>query len=134
MKRHITKTVVDRLKPGQSVADDNPRGFMARCLPSGVITYSLRYWDKVTGQQPQIGLGVHGDLTVEQARSKALQIAKQVRDGKLRPQSARQEAAQKRDSTVNSLLDDFLARHVRPNLRSAAAVERMFRVDVRPRI
>jgi len=32
------------------------------------------------------------------------------------------------------LLDDFLKRYARPNLRGAAEVERCFRVDVRPRI
>ena len=37
-------------------------------------------------------------------------------------------------NTVNGLLDNFITRHVRPNLRSAGEVERVFRNYVRPRI
>jgi integrase len=133
MKRRITKTVVERLKPGQSVADDDPRGFVARKLPSGVVTYGFRYFDSRTGRQPWIGLGVHGDVTAEQARTKALHLAKEVR-AKRRPMSARAEAAHMRAATVNAMLDAFVDRHVRPNLRSAAEVERCFNRYVRPRI
>jgi hypothetical protein len=34
----------------------------------------------------------------------------------------------------SGLLDNFVARHVRPNLRSADEVERAFRVYVRPKL
>jgi integrase len=39
-----------------------------------------------------------------------------------------------RASTVDTLLDDHLKRHVRPNLRSADEIERVFKVYVRPEI
>jgi integrase len=136
MKRRISKTVIDRLKPGQFVTDNNPVGFVARRLPSGAVTYGFRYRSKRTGRQHWIGLGVHGKVTAELARTKALQLAKDVRHQK-QPISARQEAAYKRAAergTLGSVLDGFLDRHVRPNLRSAAEVDRVFRVYVRPRL
>jgi integrase len=136
MKGRISKRTVDRLRPGEFITDDNPRGFVARRLPSGVATYGFRYFDKTTGRQPWIGLGVHGDVTADQARAKALQLAKEVRDRK-RPLSARKEAAKRRavmGDTVNAMLDTFLDRYAKPNLRSAAEVERCFDRYVRPAI
>ena len=50
---------------------------------------------------------------------------------------ARQEAAQRRAAergTLDSVLDGFVDRHARPNLRSAFEVERVFDVYVRPRL
>ena len=44
------------------------------------------------------------------------------------------DPAAERGSTVDALLDEHLKRHVRPNLRSADEVERVFRVYVRPEI
>jgi integrase len=136
MRQKISKSTIDRLKPGKILTDTNPVGFVARCLPSGAVTYGFRYRDKRTGRQHWIGLGVHGDVTADQARTKALQLAKEVRDQK-QPISAREEAAKKRAAaggTVNSVLDVFLDRYARPNLRSAAEIERCFAVYVRPRI
>jgi integrase len=136
MRQKITKSAVDDLQPGQIIADINPIGFVARRLPSGAITYGYRYRDKGSGRQRWIGLGVHGALTPDQARKKALKVAADVRDGG-EPISAAATAAKRRAAahhTLDSLLDNFVARHVRPNLRSADEVERAFRVYVRPRL
>jgi integrase len=136
MKQRITKRVIDRLKPGQIVADNGLSGFVARRLPSGAVTYGFRYRHRQTGRQHWIGCGVHGDVTVEQARTKALQLAREIRDQK-RPLSAREEAAKQRAAaggTVSSVLDAFLDRYVRPNLRSADEVERVFDRYVRPKL
>jgi integrase len=51
-----------------------------------------------------------------------------------RPLSVREQARQRRADTVDALLDAFLDRHARPNLRSADEVERCFDRYVRPRI
>jgi integrase len=140
MSQKISKSAVSALKPGEIITDSNPIGFVARRLPSGSITYGFRYRDKRTGKQRWIGLGVHGAITPDQARKKALKIAGEVRDGGDpvgEGRSAAAVAAKKRQTvgyTLDQLLDDFLARHVRPNLRSADEVERAFRVYVRPRL
>jgi integrase len=136
MRTKITKTAVDKLHPGAILADSNPIGFVARKLPSGAVTYGYRYRDKQSGRQRWIGLGVHGTITPDQARKKALRIAGEVRDGG-NPASAAATAAKRRQArgvNVDQLLDEFLDRYVRPNLRSVEQIERAFRAYVRPRI
>jgi integrase len=134
MQQKISKSAVDKLQPGQLLVDTNPIGFVARRLKSGTVTYGFRYRDG-TGRH-WIGLGLHGSITPDQARRKALKTAAEVREGGA-PVSASALAAQRRQMashSVDQLLDNFLARHVRPNLRSADEVERTFRVYVRPRL
>ena len=136
MRGKISKSAVDALQPGQIIACNNPVGFVARRLPSGAVTYGFRYRDKHTSRQRWIGLGLHGDITPEQARKNALKVAAEVRDGG-EPVSAAALAAKRRQTaghTLDWLLDNFVARHVRPNLRSAHEIERTFRVYVRPRL
>jgi integrase len=135
MRGKITKSAVDKLKPGAIIADANPIGFVARRLPSGAITYGYRYRDPQSGAQRWIGLGLHGELTPDQARRRALKVAGEARDGRA-PASAAATAAKRRQAlgvTVDRLLDDFLARYARPNLRSADQVARSF-ADVRRRL
>ena len=43
MQAKITKRNVDALRPGQYIADPEVRGLVARCLPSGSVTYGFRY-------------------------------------------------------------------------------------------
>jgi integrase len=137
MRAKITKSNVDQLRPGEMLVDANPIGFVARRLPSGAVTYGFRFRDKETGKQRWLGLGVHGvDLTPDQARRKALRIAGEVKDGGA-PQSAAATAQRRRQAhgvTVNHLLDEFLNRYARPNLRSADTIARVFEMYVRPRI
>jgi integrase len=136
MRSKITKSAVDHLRPGQTIADSNPIGFVARKLPSGAVTYGYRFRDKQSGRQRWIGLGVHGQLTVDHARRQALRVAGEARDGG-NPASAAVTAAKRRQAlgvTVDHLLDEFLTRYARPTLRSADQIERAFRAYVRPRI
>ncbi len=130
-------TAVDGLRAGQFISDGNPVGFTARRLKSGAVSYGYRYRDKASGRQRWVGLGMHGsDLTPDQARRKALRVAGEVKDGG-NPVSAAEAAAKRRRAaahSVDEMLDNFIARHVRPNLRGADEVERVFRVYVRPRI
>ena len=43
MKGRISKRTIDDLKPGQLITDVDTPGFVARRLPSGVVTYGFRY-------------------------------------------------------------------------------------------
>jgi hypothetical protein len=139
MRSKITKSAVDHLKPGGILADTNPIGFVARRLPSGAVTYGYRYRDKQSGRQRWIGLGLHGELTPDQARRKALRVAAEVRSGG-EVASAAAVAKKRRVALgvdVDQLLDEFLARYVRnpeQPLRGADHTERAFAAYVRPRI
>ena len=135
MKSKITKRSVDAMKPGDVLADQEVKGFVARRLASGVVTYGLRY--RVAGVQRWHALGLHGRITPDGARRLAKKRAGQVADGRDpgRERAAERAKAQVQSaSTVNALLDSFLDRHVRKSLRSAYEVERALDLYVRPRI
>ena len=68
MRARISKRTVDKLQPGQAIADIDVNGFTARCLPSGTICYDLRY-RTATGERRRLSLGLHGSVTPDQARS-----------------------------------------------------------------
>jgi integrase len=138
----ITKRQIDALSPGDLVVDEEVRGFVARKLPSGVVTYGFRYRDKKTNQRRWLGLGLHGSITPEQARNLAKKRAGEVADARdpvAELEAARAEAAMAKlaaINTVNVVLDRFLAEYVRgaDPLRSADQIERAFDLYVRPRI
>jgi integrase len=130
----ITKRAVDAMKPGDTINDDEVKGFIARCLPSGVITYGYRY--RAKGRQRCFALGIQGQVTPDQARSQAKRIAGEVASGR-DPQAERQAGRATATNTVDALLDAFVARYVRHSdrpLRTADEIERAFDVYVRPRI
>jgi integrase len=133
MRARISKATVDGLPRGKLLIDTEIRGFVARRLPSGGVSYGLRYRDRTTGQRRWIGLGVHGDITPDQARREAERRRGEVAD-KRDPLAEKQQKRAQASSSVNAVLDAFLERHVRKNLRRANEVERVFNVYVRPRI
>jgi integrase len=142
MRVKITKRGVDSLAPGSILADEEVRGFVARKLPSGAVTYGFRYRDKKSGRQRWIGLGLHGSITPDQARNLAKKRAGEVadaRDPAAELEATRAEAVKAKlaeVNTVNAVLDNFLKEYVRGSdaLRTADQVERAFKVYVRPRI
>jgi len=137
MREKISKRTVDALKPGAILADTEVKGFTARRLASGTLTYGFRYRDKTSGQARWLALGLHGNITPEEARALAKKYAGAVadrRDPAAELERQRATAKSAASETVNAVLDAFLERHVRPALRSAKAIERAFDVYVRPRL
>jgi integrase len=130
-KTRITKRAVDALRPGESLLDDDITGFIVRCLPSGKATYGYRFYNR-TGKRRWLSLGLHGEISPDGARVLAKRAAGKVAEG--RDPVAEEQTA--RAVTVNSLdtvLDQYLSRHVR-KLRNSYEVERIFRVYVRPKL
>lgn len=80
VRAKINKTSVDKLVPGDFIADTEVKNFTARCLPSGVVTYAYRY--RVKGKQRWLPLGLHGGITPQQARTLAKKRAGEVADGR----------------------------------------------------
>ncbi|UPJ31002.1 site-specific integrase [Bradyrhizobium sp. CW1] len=139
MQVKISKTQVDRLSAGQMLADKEVKGFVARRLNSGAVSYGFRYRDKSTGKQRWLGLGLHGSITPDEARDLAKKAAGEVADKK-DPQAELQDsrAEAKREklvaaNTVNVVLDAFEKDHV-DGLRSGDQVKAAFTNHVRPRI
>jgi integrase len=131
MPAKITKRVVDALEPGAIIADTEIKGFVARRLPSGVVSYGYRYRSK-SGKQRWLPLGLHGAITPDEARGLAKRAAGDVAHGR-DPQAERASARAAAANTVDKVLDDYLARNVGARkLRSAGAVASMFTRLVRP--
>ena len=132
MRAKITKRVVDALVAGGTpVSDSEIKGFVARRLPSGTVTYGYRYRDR-GGRQRWLPLGLHGSITPDQARDWRSNALVKSPVAAIRPPNVSRRAAAA--STVDALLDEFLVRHVRGKLRSANEIERTFSVYVRPRL
>jgi integrase len=138
MRGKISKRTVDALKPGEIIADTGDgsiKGFTARCLPSGNVAYGFRFRDPATRKEHWIALGRHGNITPDEARDLAKQQAGKLAFGN--DLVGEREAVKVKASgadTVNFVLDAFVERHVRRNLRAAAEVERVFTKNVRPAI
>ncbi|MGN8547808.1 tyrosine-type recombinase/integrase [Bradyrhizobium sp. 13971] len=137
MQVKISKTQVDRMTAGQILADKEVKGFVARKLDSGAVTYGYRYRDKMTGKQRWLGLGLHGNITADKARDLAKKAAGEVankQDPVAEQEAARAEAKKEKAAainTVDTVLDAFVKRHA-SNLRSADQVEHAFDTYVRP--
>lgn len=131
MGKKITKRVVDALAPGTIVADGEIKGFVARRLPSGTVTYGYRYRNS-SGKQRWHPLGLHGAITPDEARRLAKRTAGDVAHGR-DPSEDRASTRAAAKNTVNAALDTFLERHAK-NLRTAKTIARLFERCVRPRI
>jgi integrase len=120
------------MKPGDWITDTVIVNFKARCRQNGTVTFGYRYRDE-SGKQRMDSLGVFGEgrgrVTVEQARNQA-----KVRLGKVASGVSLVAERTASGETVDDALDNFIERYVRPNNRSAADIERIFRRHVRPRI
>jgi hypothetical protein len=136
MRGKITKAAIEALSRGEILADSEVKGFVARCLPTGLVSYGLRY--RVAGRQRWLALGIHGkEVTADTARKLAKKHIGKVaddRDPAAERVAEREKATLARANTVNGLLDAFLERHVRDKLRTASEYERIFTRYVRPRI
>jgi integrase len=135
VRSKISKSTVDALTPGDILADIEVKGFVARCLPSGAVTYGLRY--RAAGKQRWLALGLHGRVTPDQARKAAKKRVGEVADDRDPAREHAEERARAKlvnDNTVGRLLDSFIDHYARRRLRGAREVERVFNKYVRPRI
>lgn len=132
MRKTITKRAVDALKPGEIIADDAVMGFVARRLPSGLLSYGYRY--RRDGQRRWIGLGV--GLTPDAARKAAQIVAGEVA---LRQDPLPEREARRIENlaarTLDQVLDDWLAKHVKAKqLRSHDETASLLARHVRPKL
>jgi integrase len=131
MKDRIAKRAVDALEPGEFIADTEIKGFIARRLPSGAVTYAFQYRTD-DGKRPWISLGRHGNITADEARRLAKKRAGEVADDR-DPAAERDAERVITVNTVNAVLDSFIERYLRRNkLRNLVTIESAFNRLVRP--
>jgi integrase len=138
MQAKITKRSVDALKGGAILYDTEIKGFVARCLDSGTVSFGYRYRND-KGQSRWEALGIHGSITADEARVLAKKRAGAVAHGrdpvaeKEETRAAATLAKVAEANTVDAILDKFEARYSN-KLRSGDQITRAFKVYVRPRI
>ncbi len=117
--RPITKTVVDRLQPGQIAWDAEVKGFGVRCQRRYKI-FILKY--RIFGRPRWISIGKHGSpWTVELARKEAKRLQGKVAAG-IDPAEARDQA--KNDLTISELCDLYLKEGCTTKKPSTLATDR----------
>jgi integrase len=82
MRIKLTKRMVEAIAVGEAdvlVWDDTLRGFGVKVTPKGARVYVLQY--SFGGRSRRVTIGRHGELTVEEARRKALVLRAAVANG-----------------------------------------------------
>jgi integrase len=137
MKTKLTRHVVEKTKPGpadQFVWDTEITGFALKVTPGGRKTFILQY--RTAGGRKsatrRLGLGVCGNITVDEARKLAHKAHFAVANGR-DPSAERRTAVAARANTLAAVTDVFLDRHgrtVRP--RTLSELRRMLASEALP--
>jgi integrase len=130
VKIRLTKRSVDAftLPAGGEVVvwDAELRGFGVRVSPTGRRTYFVRKRTKAA-RQVRVTLGVHGEVTAEQARAAAVRVLGRIADGadpaEERHRARAAEEKRRNTLTVAGLADKFLAEHAEVHCRPRTAAE-----------
>src|SRR5438270_10045911 len=107
VKAKISKRSVDALAPGGTIFDTEIRGFVARRLETGTVTYGYRY--RHGSIRKWLPLGLHGRITADQARELAKKRAGEVADNR-DPAKERAAARAVAENSDNTVLDSFISR------------------------
>ncbi len=103
----LTKRFVDSVQAKQREQvfwDKDVKRFGLRVLPTGVKTYIIQYRNE-QGRTRKLALGRVGELTVEEARTKALKLRGSIRDG---ADPSAERKAKRNDITVADLVEAYL--------------------------
>ena len=107
--------------------DEKVPGLSLRVSATGGKAWSLHYTAH-DGRRARVKLGQFPAVSLASARGLAIEARTSLQDGT----DPRQRTAAR--MTLNELIEAYLAKHVRSNLRGAEAVERRMRVNVIPLI
>jgi Site-specific recombinase XerD len=131
-KLKLTKTVVDRLSPGEVDViywDTEITGLGVKVTPKGRKVFLVQYRPSgAVGNSRKITIGTYGEFTVDQARREALTITEAKARG--RDPQAEKRAAKKNIATnrFDDLVDRFLAQHASKN-RTGYETKRILEYD-----
>jgi integrase len=134
MKARLNKTSVEAIASGPKdiyAWDDRTPGFGVKITPAGGRIYVLKY--RADGAQRWLVLGRHGDVTLDQARTKAIKLRGVVADGK---DPARIRDEHTTEPTLEELADRYLAEYAEPHKKPRSVEEdrRNLKLHVRPEL
>lgn len=126
--------LTDRFVAGAKAGDyfdAKTAGLNLRVSPNGVKSWFAVYTSPKDGKRARVTLGRYPQTSLARARMLAIEARGHADEG-LDPRDV--SASQAAAMTVRQLVVSYLEKHVRPNLRSAAAIERRFAKNVLPLI
>src|SRR5215472_13506869 len=129
MRKEITELAVKKLETGERITDSHIKGFIVRCLPSGEISFGYQFTN-AAGARKWMGIGLHGNVTVKEARDLAKRYAGQVAAHEDPAAELKTEKA-RGTNTVDHVLDAYLEIHG-PEMRGAHAIKLNLAKHVRP--
>lgn len=116
-KVKLTKRVVESAAPDPIkrvvIWDTEVTGFCVRVYPTGKKTYFLQYRNKKR-ETHKIKIGVHGPITTELARQKAIELSLSVGAGE-DPSIKHKVVAGNTGQSMQDLADQYLSLHAGPN-------------------
>jgi integrase len=116
--------------PQTGYFDAGTKGLALRVAQGGRKTWTFHFTSPTDGKRSRLSLGTYPATSLASARTKALEAKGLVEAGKdPRADIAAQGAAA---MTVAGLLNSYLEKHVKPSLRTAAAIERRLNKNVLP--
>lgn len=112
--------------------DAKTPGLSLRVTRHGAKTWSFLFSTPVTAKRTRITLGTYPATSLAAARTVAIEARGHLEDG----QNPRNILEQRRDAamTVADLVAAYMTKHARPNLRTAAEINRRLQKNVLPRI
>lgn len=131
----LTKRSVEAQKPGPRdivLRDSNIKGFLCKVTPTGRRVYLL-YYRAGDGQERRPKIGVHGEITCEQARKIAQQWKAEIADG---GDPSAHKQSNRLAPTVSELCDRYLDEHARARKKGsslgndASMIERFLKPDL----
>ncbi|HEY6491544.1 MAG TPA: integrase family protein, partial [Terracidiphilus sp.] len=130
MKIRITQTLATRVKlpdTGNRIHYDSEiAGFGLRVTEKGAKSFILNY--VIHGRERRYTIGALGEYTAETARTKAIKLRQQIRDGNdpFEVQEQRKQEsieAQARRRTLKQLSDSYLEKYAEPNKRAGTVYD-----------
>jgi integrase len=116
----------------REIPDDHLTGLYLQIQPSGARSWAVRY--RHHGASRKHTLGTYPAIDLKSARALAAKALRAVAEGR-DPGREKAEARTKQSDSVDSLVEEFLERHVRRSnrVRTVEEVERLFRLHILPR-
>jgi len=112
-KFKLTKRIVESAEPDPSkriiLWDTEITGFCVRVYPSGKKTYFLQYRNKDRASH-KIKIGVHGNITTELAREKAIKLFLGISAGE---DPSIRSLPKEENHTMNDLAEEYLNHHAK---------------------
>jgi integrase len=140
MQQSLTKRVIDQIvatKSTQFVWDTKLKGFGLKVTSAGKKVFIYQYRTGGRGSPTKRStLGKYGDLTPDQARTRALQLAGSVAEGRDPRSEARERqtvAAQQAENTFARLVEKFIEQHAKKKQRNWRETKRLLDHDAVPR-